>query len=164
MTVVGRNPSPALVATARAAGMTVTGTVDDVRPHIDEASVYVVPLRAGGGTRLKIFEALAMGKAVVSTSIGAEGLALTSGRQILIADGAEAFTASILEVLANDSLRQSLGAEGRRLVEDRYSWPQITHVFERALMRAAAHAAATSPPMPPHRALHRGRGAIIPRT
>src|SRR6185503_19513481 len=72
LSVVGRNPSAALRAAAERAGLLVTGTVDDVRPYIDEALVYVVPLRAGGGTRLKIFEALAMGKAVVSTSVGAE--------------------------------------------------------------------------------------------
>ena len=74
-TVVGRNPTARLRAAAERAGVEVTGTVDDVRPSIAEAAVYVVPLRAGGGTRLKIFEALAMGKAVVSTTVGAEGLA-----------------------------------------------------------------------------------------
>ena len=79
LSVVGRKPSERLRAAADRAGVVVTGTVDDVRPYVDEAALYVVPLRAGGGTRLKIFEALAMGKAVVSTTVGAEGLALTAG-------------------------------------------------------------------------------------
>ena len=74
LTVVGRNPTARLREVAARAGIDVTGTVDDVRPSIGEAAVYVVPLRAGGGTRLKIFEALAMAKPVVSTTVGAEGL------------------------------------------------------------------------------------------
>src|SRR5262249_54224640 len=73
------------------AGVEVTGRVDDVRPHIARGAVYVVPLRIGGGTRLKIFEAMSMGKAVVSTAIGAEGLPVTNGRDIVIADEASAF-------------------------------------------------------------------------
>ena len=76
LSVVGRDPSRRMREVAAASGVQVTGFVDDVRPHIMEAEVYVVPLRVGGGTRLKIFEALAMGKAVVSTTVGAEGLRL----------------------------------------------------------------------------------------
>ena len=79
LTIVGRNPTPRLRQAAARAGASVTGTVDDVRPFISEAAVYIVPLRIGGGTRLKIFEALAMGKAVVSTPVGAEGLPLEPG-------------------------------------------------------------------------------------
>ena len=75
--IVGRNPTQKLRDAAERLGMIVTGTVDDVRPYLDEAAVYVVPLRAGSGTRMKIFEALAMAKPVVSTTVGAEGLALT---------------------------------------------------------------------------------------
>ncbi len=84
--IVGRNPSARVLAAAAAAGVEVTGTVNDVRPHIAEATVLVVPIRVGGGTRLKIFEALAMAKAVVSTTIGAEGLPLTDGEHLLLAD------------------------------------------------------------------------------
>jgi glycosyltransferase involved in cell wall biosynthesis len=79
LTIVGRNPSARVREVAERTGMIVTGTVDDVRPSIAEGAVYIVPLRAGGGTRLKIFEALAMGKAVVSTTVGAEGLGLEPG-------------------------------------------------------------------------------------
>ena len=86
--VVGPKPVAELARGGGGRGVEVTGTVDDVRPSIAEAAVYVVPLRAGSGTRLKIFEALAMGKAVVSTTVGAEGLAIESGRHFVAADGA----------------------------------------------------------------------------
>src|SRR6478736_2110447 len=90
LAVVGRDPTERLRAAA-AAGVRGTGTVADVRPYVAEAAVYVVPLRVGGGTRLKIFEALAMGKAVVSTSVGAEGLPMTPGQHFLQADSPEDF-------------------------------------------------------------------------
>ena len=84
----GQSPTERLKRYGNRPGVVVTGRVDDVKPHIARATVYVVPLRIGGGTRLKILEALAMGKAVVSTSIGAEGLNLTVGDEIMIADEA----------------------------------------------------------------------------
>jgi len=130
VSVVGRNPSPRLREVAGRAGITVTGTVDDVRPYIDEAALYVVPLRAGGGTRLKIFEALAMGKAVVSTSVGAEGLSLTPGRDVVIADQPEAFAATVMALLRDPARRGALGRAGRDLVQRRYSWDQVTSDFE----------------------------------
>ena len=86
LAIVGRNPTARLRAVAERAGALVSGTVDDVRPWMAEASVCVVPLRAGGGTRLKIFEALAMERPVVSTTVGAEGLALLPGREYIAAD------------------------------------------------------------------------------
>ena len=128
--VVGRQPSPQLRAAAEQAGIVVTGTVDDVRPYVDGAAVYIVPLRAGGGTRLKIFEALAMGKAVVSTTVGAEGLALTPGRDVLIADEPEAFARSVTALLREPARRHALGRAGRLLVEKRYSWEHVTEDFE----------------------------------
>src|SRR5437867_8365577 len=82
-TVVGRNPTGRIKAAAERAGVTVTGTVQDIRPYVAHSAVYVVPLRVGGGTRMKIFEALAMGKPVVSTAVGAEGLPLTHGKHFL---------------------------------------------------------------------------------
>src|SRR6202040_2478665 len=98
-TVVGRNPSQRFRDAALASGVTVTGTVADVRPFIDEGAVYVVPLRVGGGTRLKIFEALSMGKAVVSTSIGAEGLPLTHERHYVQADRPNEFSRAVVSLL-----------------------------------------------------------------
>ena len=86
LSIIGRAPTPAVRKLADIAGVEVTGRVDDVRPHIARGAVYVVPLRIGGGTRLKIFEAMAMGKAVVSTTVGAEGLPVTPGRDLVIAD------------------------------------------------------------------------------
>src|SRR6266849_5368055 len=107
LTVVGRNPTEPLRAAAAAAGVRVTGTVEDVRPSIAEAEVYVVPLRIGGGTRLKIFEALAMGKPVVSTTVGAEGLPLTSGRHVLLADEPAAFARAVVSLLRHPEERRA---------------------------------------------------------
>jgi glycosyltransferase involved in cell wall biosynthesis len=131
LTIVGRNPSRQLRDAAANAGVTVTGTVDDVRPYIRRAAVYVVPLRIGGGTRLKIYEALAMGKAVVSTTIGAEGLPLEEGVHILRADDPEAFAGKVLDLLRDRTRRRELGTAGRRLMEQEYSWSRVARDFER---------------------------------
>jgi sugar transferase (PEP-CTERM/EpsH1 system associated) len=140
LTVVGRNPSPRLRAAAEAAGVHVTGLVDDVRPHMAEAAVYVVPLRIGGGTRLKIFEALAMAKAVVSTAIGAEGLPLTPGRDFLQADDPIAFARAVTSLLRDPARRRAVGSAGRRLVEERYSWPKVVDEFENQCEEMRRHA------------------------
>jgi glycosyltransferase involved in cell wall biosynthesis len=96
----------------------------------------VVPLRVGGGTRLKIFEALAMGKAVASTTIGAEGLDLASDQQIALADDPDAFAQRVIGLLRDAAWRSALGDEGRRLVETRYSWDVIARAFENHLLEA----------------------------
>ena len=131
LAVVGRNPSGRMKAAGAAAGVEVTGTVPDVRPHVAQAAVFVVPLRIGGGTRLKIFEALAMGKAVVSTTVGAEGLPLVPGEHFLQADGPAEFARAVVSLLQDPERRRSLGDAGRRLVESRYSWERIGREFER---------------------------------
>jgi glycosyltransferase involved in cell wall biosynthesis len=131
LAIVGRDPTDRLRVAAAAAGVRVTGTVADVRPYVAEASVYVVPLRVGGGTRLKIFEALAMGKAVVSTRVGAEGLPIVSDRHFLQADGPAAFARAVISLLKDPARRRALGMAGRSLVEERYSWIQVTREFER---------------------------------
>lgn len=138
-TIVGRNPSAALRAAAAHAGAGVTGTLDDIRPAVAEAALCVVPLRAGSGTRLKIFEALAMGKAVVSTTVGAEGLAIESGRHFVAADGAAAFARAVVELLNNPWRRRTIGAAGRQLVESRYSWAQVARPFEWHCLSAVSH-------------------------
>jgi glycosyltransferase involved in cell wall biosynthesis len=130
LAVVGRDPAERLRAACATAGVQVTGTVADVRPHVAEAAVYVVPLRIGGGTRLKIFEALAMGKAVVSTRVGAEGLPIVPGEHFLQADSPADFTQAVVTLLKDPDRRRALGRAGRRLVEDRYSWTQVTRQFE----------------------------------
>jgi glycosyltransferase involved in cell wall biosynthesis len=138
LTVVGRNPSARLIEAAARAGVRVTGTVDDVRPFVAEGAVSVVPLRVGGGTRLKIFEALAMGKAVVSTSIGAEGLPLTPGEHYLAADEPADFARAVVRLLRDADRRRRLGEAGRQLVEARYSWAETARAFEAHLEAAIA--------------------------
>ena len=130
LAVVGRDPTERLRAACAAVGVRVTGTVTDVRPYVAEAAVYVVPLRVGGGTRLKIFEALAMAKAVVATRIGAEGLPIVSGQHFLRADSPADFARAVVTLLKDPGRRQALGMAGRRLVEERYSWTQVTREFE----------------------------------
>jgi sugar transferase (PEP-CTERM/EpsH1 system associated) len=130
LSVVGRNPTERLRSVAARAGAHVTGTVEDVRPHVARAAVCVVPLRVGGGTRLKIFEALAMGKAVVSTTIGAEGLPVVPGQHLLLADDAEDFAHTVTSLLRDPERRQHLACAGRRLVEERFSWARVTDEFE----------------------------------
>ena len=129
LTIVGRNPTPQVRA-AESAAVRVTGTVEDVRPYVGEAAVYVVPLRIGGGTRIKIFEALSMGKAVVSTRIGAEGLPLVPGEHFLAADDPEDFARAVIELLRDPARRNRLEHSGRKLVEERYSWKQVAAEFE----------------------------------
>jgi glycosyltransferase involved in cell wall biosynthesis len=140
LAIVGRRPSDRLRDAARAAGAEVTGTVDDVRPFVAEGSVYIVPLRVGGGTRLKIFEALAMGKAVVSTAIGAEGLPLVDGEHFVRADEPGAFAHAVITLLRDPARRRALGADGRRLVEERYSWPQVARAFTSTCEEVLSHA------------------------
>jgi glycosyltransferase involved in cell wall biosynthesis len=130
LAVVGRHPSAKLRAAGERAGVLITGTVDDVRPYLREAAVCVVPLRAGGGTRLKIFEALALAKPVVSTSIGAEGLSLVPGQQVVIADDPAEFARAVVSLLRDPKRQQAIGLAGRRLVEHRYSWATVASEFE----------------------------------
>ena len=130
LTIVGLQPSPAVRRLANQPNIHVTGFVPDVRPYIAAATVYIAPLRLGSGTRLKILEALAMGKAVVSTTIGAEGLAVESGRELLIADDNQAFAQAINHLLANPPLRQQLGQAGRHLVTARYHWQALAYQLD----------------------------------
>jgi sugar transferase (PEP-CTERM/EpsH1 system associated) len=133
--VVGRRPSARVRELARAAGFDVTGTVPDVRPYVATAEVCIVPLRVGGGTRIKIFEALAMATPVVSTTIGAEGLGLSDGLHYLAADDHGAFASAIDRLFASDDLRARLASGGRALVEARYAWPQVAAQFSSLLER-----------------------------
>lgn len=138
-TVAGRNPGPRLRSAAAAAGVELTGTVEDIRPHLAEGQVYVVPLRVGSGTRLKIFEALAMGKAVVATGIGAEGLPVAPGEHFLKADEPADFARAVISLLRDPARRRALATAGRRLVEERYSWTRVAREFEVICERAVRH-------------------------
>jgi sugar transferase (PEP-CTERM/EpsH1 system associated) len=138
--VVGRSPSRKLQALAKSEkSVRLTGWVEDIRPFIARGSICIVPLRIGGGTRLKIFEAMAMGKAVVSTSIGAEGLPVKSGENILLADTPKEFADSVISLLGDAQERQRLGSAARALVQDNYSWPKVAESFAHTLQELISH-------------------------
>jgi sugar transferase (PEP-CTERM/EpsH1 system associated) len=145
LSIVGRAPTPAVTRLAELSGIDVTGRVDDVRPHVAAGEVYIVPLRIGGGTRLKIFEAMAMSKPVVSTTVGAEGLPVTSGRDIVIADGAAPFADAVVRMIRDAEMRERIATEARRVVVERYDWAAVATDFDEALAAASgAHPAIPS--------------------
>ena len=121
LTIVGRTGG-ADVRGLRRPGVDVVGEVPDVRPHLERAAVVAVPIRMGGGTRLKVVEGLALGKAMVSTSLGCEGIAVRDGEHLRIADGAQAFAARVVELFEDRAAALALGRAGRALVEREYSW------------------------------------------
>jgi polysaccharide biosynthesis protein PslH len=114
--------------------------VDDIRPYLGKAAVCVVPLRSGSGTRIKIFEAMAMGKAVVSTTMGAEGLPVRHGENIILADDPADFARHVIELLRDPQRRAQLGRAARRLVEENYGWPSVAAHFDRVMQSVARHA------------------------
>ncbi len=120
--LVGSDPLGSLSALAGKPGVTLTGHVDDLAPYYQQCNLAVVPLRAGGGTRLKILEAMAYGRAVVSTAVGAEGLEARDGEHLQLADGADDFAKAVIELLGDQALRDRLRRNARTLVEARYSW------------------------------------------
>lgn len=134
--IVGRNPAAKVLRLA-SGSVQVTGSVPSVEEYLEKASVVVVPLRIGGGTRLKIFEAMAMGKAVVSTSIGAEGLEVESGRDLLLADDAPAFAEAVLLLLRHNGVRRRLEIAAVQTAA-RYDWSSVAAQFADVLQRAAA--------------------------
>jgi glycosyltransferase involved in cell wall biosynthesis len=123
-TILGRSPDPAVRSLA-SDKVHVTGTVEDVRPFYANAVAVMVPLRVGGGTRLKILEAMAMGVPVISTTLGAEGILAHDGEDILFADSAEAMADALDRMLSQPLLRQRLIASARRLVSEHYDWSSI---------------------------------------
>jgi len=133
--IVGRNPSPAVRGLMhRHARVRVTGTVPDVRPYLEAARVFVVPLRVGGGTRLKIFEAMAMEKATVTTSIGAEGLPVRHGEHLLIADTATEFADAVIRLLRDPAYAAALGERAAELVRARFGWRHAAEQFTEICM------------------------------
>jgi sugar transferase (PEP-CTERM/EpsH1 system associated) len=123
--IIGRQPPDWLITLGKEHGVEFTGSVPDVRPDVRRTAVSIVPLRIGGGSRLKILEALAMEKAVVSTTLGAEGLAVISGKHLLIADEPEAFAVAVARLLQNQDERRRLGIAGRALVTEKYQWDRL---------------------------------------
>jgi glycosyltransferase involved in cell wall biosynthesis len=136
--VVGKSPSQAVKElAAKDNRVIVTGRVDDVRPYIVKSKVFVVPLRVGGGTRLKILEAMAMGKAIVSTTIGAEGIAYSQDENILLADSPEECANKTVNAISDSSRIQTLGEKGRELVLESYDWRvvgrQLRHFYKKVI-------------------------------
>jgi sugar transferase (PEP-CTERM/EpsH1 system associated) len=144
--VVGRDPSPTLVARFAGAGIEFTGTVADVRPHLARARLFVVPLRVGSGTRLKILEAWAMSKAVLSTGLGAEGLPVRDGENIAIADTPDHFAERAVALLGDASAVKRLGGAGRQVVEETFSWKRIGDRLLQAYEATLAGASRSSKP------------------
>jgi sugar transferase (PEP-CTERM/EpsH1 system associated) len=137
--IVGRCPPPELrKRVAEFPGMELVDQVADVRPHLARAAVVVVPLRIGGGSRIKILEALAMGKPVVSSSVGAEGLDLQDGVHLAIADSAFDFASRTVEMLASPGESRRLGENGRKLVTGRYGWDRAANAMDQAWWAAVA--------------------------
>jgi glycosyltransferase involved in cell wall biosynthesis len=139
LTVVGRNPYPSLLELSRRdPSIVVTGRVEDVRPYMERAAGYVVPLRIGGGTRLKIYEAMAMEQPVVSTRVGAEGLPVEDREHLLLADAPEDFAAAVVRVLTDENLARSLGARAAKLVREQFGWARVAEDFAGLCAGAAA--------------------------
>lgn len=143
LVVLGRESARALPELADAPGVELREPADAIVPALASATLIVVPLRAGAGTRIKILESLALGKAVVSTTVGAEGLEVVNGRDLVIVDGAEAFAERVVELLRDPWRRRELGANGRRLVESRYGWHRSAEILEAFCARVAERARAT---------------------
>lgn len=138
LTVLGANPPPEIRSLAeRDSSIAVTGFVDDIRPYCEDACVFVVPLRIGSGMRVKILDAMALGLPVVTTSVGCEGISLRHGEHALVADDPREFAESVVRLIRDDEIRSKLASQGRRLVEECYSWPPILSRLDRVLERAA---------------------------
>jgi len=128
--VVGQQPHARLARLAQHRAVTLTGRVPDVRPYIAGAGVYVVPLRIGGGTRLKVLEAMAMGRPIVSTRLGCDGFAFTGGQEVVFADEPAAFAAAVLALLRDPTQAAALGRRARQHVEAELGWDAIVPRLE----------------------------------
>jgi len=162
--IVGRDVTPDVAALHRPGTVDVVGPVTDVRPELAAAAVFVAPVRFGTGMRGKVLEALAMGRPVVTTAVGAEGLGSVSGRDLLVADGADGFAAAVRRVLAEPGLGAALGTGGRALVAARFDWDAIAaahdHLYETVLRGPAR--AALEPDGVPRPAAIAGRLGYLP--
>jgi len=143
LTIVGSDPPPSLQRLIRDdPSVSLTGYVDDPLPHVQRAAVFVAPILSGGGTKLKVLEAMAAGKAIVSTTIGVEGIHGVDGEAFLIADRPDAFADAVVTLLRDADRCGRLGASARRIAETRYDWRAIcdgmSAVYERAASRARA--------------------------
>ena len=139
LTIVGRNPTARVRSLAEGrARVTVTGTVPDVRPYLEAASVVVVPLRVGGGTRIKIYEAMGMERAVVSTTIGAEGLDVTDGEHIVLADDPASFADAVIALLRSPERAAAIGQAAAAHVRAHFGWASVAEQFAERCSAAAS--------------------------
>ena len=130
LTVVGRNPFPSLVELSKKdPSIVVTGRVPDVRPLMEKAAVYIVPIRIGGGTRIKIYEALAMEIPMVSTTVGAEGLPLSDNEHILLRDTPVSFAEAVINLLTDKKLARDLALNSAKYVRENFGWASVTEKF-----------------------------------
>ncbi len=144
--IVGMNPHPRLERLRHHPAITITGMVESPLPYVQGAAVYVVPMRVGGGTRFKVLEAMASAKAIVSTSLGVEGIGVQHGQELLLADDAPTFAAAVVDLLRDQrqGARQShrLGHAPRSFVQGRYTWesimPRLTALYARLVDSAGA--------------------------
>jgi glycosyltransferase involved in cell wall biosynthesis len=138
LSIVGRTPSAAVKELAvRHPGVTVTGSVPDVRPYLERGSVFIIPLRIGGGTRLKVFEAMAMEIPVVSTRVGVEGLPLNDGREYIAADHAQSFADVLVRLLQNSAQRKALAHAAAARVRSEFGWSEVARRFAQICARFA---------------------------
>lgn len=139
--IVGMNPHARLDVLRNHPAIEITGAVADTRPYLQQAGVYVIPMRVGGGTRFKALEAMACAAPIVSTTVGVEGIGVRDGQEMLLADAPEEFAIAVLRILADAAgsgvLRRQLGAQGRRFVEAHYAWETIIPRLENVLITAA---------------------------
>jgi glycosyltransferase involved in cell wall biosynthesis len=136
LTIVGAD-APQEIQRLQRLGVVVTGFVPDVRPYLARAGAVIAPLRMGGGTRIKILEAMAMGKAVITTSVGCEGIDVIDGEHVLVADEPAAFADAVRRVLDDASLASCLGRAGRALVDREYRWSSVAQRLEEFLSEPA---------------------------
>jgi sugar transferase (PEP-CTERM/EpsH1 system associated) len=136
--IVGNNPSERVKALTAIAGIHVTGKVDDIRPYLRSAAVFVCPLRVGSGVKNKILAAMAMQKAIVATSMSIEGLDLADDREILLADEPQAFAEKVVRLLTDQKAAQQLGSNGLARVRGQYSWAAMGKELETAIQSVMA--------------------------
>jgi glycosyltransferase involved in cell wall biosynthesis len=131
--IIGREPPPAVARLGERPNVAVTGWVEDLRPELAAAAVVVAPLRSGGGTKLKVIEALAAGRPVVTTTVGAEGIDVRDGEHLLIADTPDAFAAAVRRLLEDPELAARLAAAGRERARARYDWDRLAGTLDASL-------------------------------
>lgn len=137
-TVVGRNPSRGLLNEIKKyPEIEIVGWVSDVRPYIARNNLYVIPLRIGGGTRIKVYEAMAMGKVVVSTSIGVEGLPVRDGQNVILADAPTEFAQAVVQLLKDSEKRKRIAKNARLFVRTDFGWRKVAEVFAKICQEVA---------------------------